>query len=83
MEKKLKHSILTSYLIGAPIGIIFVFVTISLIFDRFGKHLATITSNEIGWNGQHNGKLMMSNDYWFRTDLGNGRTFSGHFSLKR
>lgn len=55
----------------------------TLIFDRFGKHLATITSNEIGWNGQHNGKLMMSNDYWFRTDLGNGRTFSGHFSLKR
>jgi len=55
----------------------------TLIFDRYGKQLARITSNEIGWNGQYNGKQMMSNDYWFRTDLGNGRTFTGHFSLKR
>ncbi|WP_405569827.1 T9SS type B sorting domain-containing protein [Winogradskyella sp. Asnod2-B02-A] len=53
------------------------------IFDRYGKLLTTISSNEIGWNGLYNSKLMVSNDYWFRTDLGNGRTFSGHFSLKR
>jgi gliding motility-associated-like protein len=55
----------------------------TLIFDRYGKLLTIISSNEIGWNGQYNGKQMMSNDYWFRTDLGNGRAFSGHFSLKR
>jgi len=55
----------------------------TLIFDRYGKLLARITSNDLGWNGFYNGKQMMSNDYWFRTDLGNGRTFSGHFSLKR
>ncbi|WP_418514212.1 T9SS type B sorting domain-containing protein [Corallibacter sp.] len=55
----------------------------TLIFDRYGKLLARITSNDLGWNGLYNGKQMMSNDYWFRTDLGNGRTFSGHFSLKR
>jgi gliding motility-associated-like protein len=55
----------------------------TLIFDRYGKLLARITSNNLGWNGIYNGKQMMSNDYWFRTDLGNGRTFTGHFSLKR
>ncbi|MEW4924250.1 T9SS type B sorting domain-containing protein [Algibacter sp. 2305UL17-15] len=55
----------------------------TLIFDRYGKLLARISANELGWNGLYNGKQMMSNDYWFRTNLGNGRTFSGHFSLKR
>lgn len=55
----------------------------TLIFDRYGKLLTRISSNDFGWNGLYNGKQTMSNDYWFRTDLGNGRTFSGHFSLKR
>lgn len=55
----------------------------TLIFDRYGKLLARLTSSNYGWNGLYNGKQMMSNDYWFRTDLGNGQTFSGHFSLKR
>jgi gliding motility-associated-like protein len=55
----------------------------TFIFDRYGKLLARISSNDLGWNGQYNGRQMMSNDYWFRTDLGNGRTLSGHFSLKR
>ena len=55
----------------------------TLIFDRYGKLMAEISSNDTGWNGLHNGKKMMSNDYWFKTDLGNGKTFSGHFSLKR
>lgn len=55
----------------------------TLIFDRYGKPLARIASNDLGWDGLYNGKQMISNDYWFRTDLGNGRTFSGHFSLKR
>lgn len=55
----------------------------TLIFDRYGKLLARVTSNDLGWNGLYNGKQMMSNNYWFRTNLGNGRTFSGYFSLKR
>jgi gliding motility-associated-like protein len=55
----------------------------TFIFDRYGKLLARISSNDLGWNGQYNGRQMMSNNYWFRTDLGNGRTLSGHFSLKR
>ena len=54
-----------------------------LIFDRCGKLLTQLASNDLGWNGLYNGKKMMSNDYWFRANLGNGQVFSGHFSLKR
>ena len=54
-----------------------------LIFDRYGKLLIQLASNDLGWNGLYNGKKMMSNDYWFRANLGNGQVFSGHFSLKR
>ena len=42
MEKKLKQSILTSYLIGAPIGIIVVFATIFVPSFLFGKGLMII-----------------------------------------
>lgn len=55
----------------------------TFIFDRYGKLLTIISSNDLGWDGFYNGKQMTSNDYWFRTDLGNGQTFSGHFTLKR
>ncbi|MFD2567059.1 DUF7948 domain-containing protein [Pseudotenacibaculum haliotis] len=53
------------------------------IFNRYGKLITKMSSNSLGWNGQYNGKLMMSNDYWFRVDLGNGRSFSGNFALRR
>ena len=55
----------------------------SLIYDRYGKLIALISSNDTGWDGRYNGKKMKSSDYWFTTDLGDGRTFSGHFTLKR
>ncbi len=55
----------------------------TFIFDRYGKLLVKLTSNDLGWDGTYNGNQMMSNDYWFTTELGNGRTFKGHFSLKR
>ena len=42
MENKLKQSILTSYLIGAPIGIIVVFATIFVPSFLFGEGLMTI-----------------------------------------
>lgn len=54
-----------------------------LIFDRYGKLLTQLASSDLGWSGLYNGKKMMSNDYWFRANLGNGQVFSGHFSLKR
>ncbi|MBJ6367162.1 T9SS type B sorting domain-containing protein, partial [Snuella sedimenti] len=39
------------------------------------------TSN--GWDGTFNGKRLSSDDYWFKVILQDGRTFMGHFSLKR
>ena len=42
MEKGLKKSILTSYLIGAPIGLIVVFATILVPSFLFGEGLLTI-----------------------------------------
>lgn len=53
------------------------------IFDRYGKFITQLSSNDLGWNGFYNGKKMVSNDYWFRVTLDDGLIFSGHFSLKR
>lgn len=56
------------------------------IFNRFGKHLASIHPN-FGWDGTYNGKDLPSSDYWFSiniTDLENSTiTYNGHFSLIR
>lgn len=56
------------------------------IFNRFGKHLASIHPN-FGWDGTYNGKNLPSSDYWFSiniTDLENSTiTYNGHFSLIR
>ncbi len=57
--------------------------SIVLIFDRYGKLLKQLSPNDIGWDGTYNGSEMLSNDYWFKADLGNGTAFSGHFTLKR
>lgn len=54
-----------------------------LIFDRYGKLLSQLASNDVGWNGLYNGNPTIANDYWFTVDLGNGTHFSGHFALKR
>ena len=53
------------------------------IYDRYGKLLAQLSPNDLGWDGFFNGKEMISNDYWFKVNLGEGTIFSGHFSLKR
>ena len=58
----------------------------TLIFDRYGKILARISSNDLGWDGSYNGNPMPSNDYWFRVEYTENNTkkeFSGHFTLKR
>lgn len=51
------------------------------IFDRYGKLLTQLSSFDLGWDGFYNNEKMMPSDYWFKADLGNGRIFSGHFSL--
>lgn len=56
------------------------------IYDRFGKLLKQISSNEIGWNGTFNGQLLPSTDYWFRieyTENNVRKEFKSHFSLIR
>lgn len=53
------------------------------IYNRFGKLIRRLSSDGIGWDGLYNGSIMISNDYWFRVDLGNGKSFSGHFALIR
>lgn len=57
-----------------------------LIFNRFGKHLATINPDS-GWNGIYNGEFLPSNDYWFSIDVTDNenltKTYKAHFSLIR
>ncbi|PQJ17185.1 T9SS type B sorting domain-containing protein [Nonlabens tegetincola] len=53
------------------------------IFDRYGKLLKQILPQTVGWDGTFNGNPMPSSDYWFTVERADGRTLSGHFSLKR
>ncbi len=53
------------------------------IFDRYGKLLTQFPSFANGWDGTHNGRQMLADDYWFVIELGDGRTAKGHFSLLR
>lgn len=53
------------------------------IFDRYGKLIKTISGAGKGWDGTMNGKLLPSSDYWFVVTRKDGRTFKGHFTLKR
>lgn len=52
------------------------------IYDRYGKLLKELQTNS-GWDGNFNGRPMPSTDYWFQQVFENGKTYSGHFSLKR
>ncbi len=54
-----------------------------LIFNRHGKLLSTLNPLGVGWDGTYNGRNMPSSDYWFVVNLQDGRTFKGHFALKR
>ncbi|NRA92638.1 MAG: T9SS type B sorting domain-containing protein, partial [Psychroserpens sp.] len=54
-----------------------------LIFDRYGKVVAEIDPLGAGWDGTYNGFNMPTSDYWFAVTLQDGRTFKGHFTLKR
>ncbi|GLB48012.1 hypothetical protein Y10_03800 [Neptunitalea sp. Y10] len=54
------------------------------IFDRQGKLLTRIALED-GWDGNYNGHLMPSSDYWYTVFLPqrNNKTINGHFSLIR
>ncbi len=53
------------------------------IFNRYGKLLKQLQATDIGWDGTSNGNLLPSNDYWFVLERQNGKTYRGHFTLKR
>ncbi|WP_299335798.1 choice-of-anchor L domain-containing protein [uncultured Psychroserpens sp.] len=53
------------------------------IFNRYGKLLTQFNNSSAGWDGTLNGQPLPSDDYWFVVTLIDGRTFSGHFALKR
>ncbi|MCD2260797.1 T9SS type B sorting domain-containing protein [Psychroserpens sp. XSD401] len=53
------------------------------IFDRYGKLLIELSPINVGWNGTFNGSDMPASDYWFVLERQNGKTYRGHFTLKR
>lgn len=56
------------------------------IYDRYGKLLKQIKTNEPGWDGNYNGNPLPSTDYWFQVFYkfnGINQEFKSHFSLKR
>ena len=53
------------------------------IFNRYGKLLSQFTNESAGWNGTLNGQPLPSDDYWFVASFIDGRTFTGHFALRR
>ncbi|WP_179351689.1 T9SS type B sorting domain-containing protein [Winogradskyella vidalii] len=53
------------------------------IYNRYGKLVAVLNSNQPYWDGTHNGKRLPTDDYWFVAELVDGRVYKGHFTLKR
>ena len=59
------------------------------IFNRFGKLVAQVPIDGQGWDGNHNGKRLSSDDYWYAIQLIPADTSKapilkkGHFSLLR
>ncbi len=54
------------------------------IYDRFGRTLKVMhTRTTDYWDGKVKGREMLSSDYWYMLVLQNGKTYKGHFTLKR
>ncbi len=53
------------------------------IFNRYGKLITQFDNESAGWDGTLNGQALPSDDYWFTVTLIDGRTFTGHFALRR
>ena len=53
------------------------------IYNRYGKLLTILNQDNPKWDGIYNGQRLPTDDYWFEAVLADGRTFNGHFTLKR
>ncbi|SFU31282.1 gliding motility-associated C-terminal domain-containing protein [Pustulibacterium marinum] len=58
------------------------------IFDRQGKLLKQMSATSEGWDGTYNGKILTSNDYWFKVvytepNTGQVKEYTDHFSMKK
>ena len=53
------------------------------IFDRFGQLIKQLNQNDLGWDGDFQGRQLPSSDYWFQASFENGKDLKGHFALKR
>ncbi|MGB3606507.1 choice-of-anchor L domain-containing protein [Psychroserpens sp.] len=59
--------------------------TVVYIYDRYGKLLTALDSNDKGWNGYYNGNLMPASDYWFVANVKKNNIefqVKGHFALR-
>ncbi|TMM30034.1 T9SS type B sorting domain-containing protein [Polaribacter aestuariivivens] len=58
-----------------------------VIYNRYGNRITNFTINDVGWDGTYNGKILLSNDYWFSVILINQnneiKKRVGNFSLLR
>ena len=53
------------------------------IFNRKGKLLKQLNAIDKGWDGNYNGEMLPSDDYWYVVTFENNKIVKGHFSLKR
>ena len=53
------------------------------IFNRYGKIIKLLSTDEDSWDGTYNGNELPASDYWFVVTRANGIEYTGHFSLKR
>ena len=57
------------------------------IFNRYGSQIAKFTTDDLGWDGTFNGKVLSSNNYWYKVVLvdqnDNVKIRTGNFSLIR
>jgi gliding motility-associated-like protein len=53
------------------------------IFNRYGKLIKEQNTMSGGWDGSLNGNELPSDDYWFIITFADGKTYTGHFALKR
>ncbi|WP_296685806.1 T9SS type B sorting domain-containing protein [Flavobacterium sp.] len=65
------------------VNVNFNYKTIVYIYDRYGKLLKQLDPTSEGWDGTYTSQLLPADDYWYSIQLEDGRSFKGHFALRR